>query len=334
MSRGAALSGALLVTLATPVTWLLALGAFLVRGGIVLVALPVVVLPTPVSLGNLLGPTLTSVALGSVPIEFVVALVGVSVAAVVWVLFGGWLAAAMEAEGIRIVASDEEVAALRGASPATVAPARGHEGRVTGRILAARLVAFIPLVVALIWGSVRFVLVTYRELTSPLDVDTPIVLRVVRASPEVVLVIGLAWMAGEIVGAIAARRIVLAGEGVLRALRGALTASVRHPLAVLVRFWLPTLALLAVIVPSALAAASAWDAARAVLGERADPIGVLLVVFLFVVLWVVGLLLTAVVCGWRAAVWTVAVVAEEGTFGGSSDRRPGHWRTDPTSANL
>lgn len=334
MSRGAALSGALLVTLATPATWLLGLGAFLARGGIVLVALPVVVLPTPVSLGNLLGPTLTSLALGSVPIEFVVVLVGASLAAVVWLLLGGWLAAVMEAESIRIVARDEDVAALRGAAPTTVAPGRAHEARIAGRILAARLVADLPLGIALIWGSVRLVLVAFRELASPLDVAMPIVLRVVRASPEVVLVVGLAWMAGEIVGAIAARRIVLGGEGIVRALRGAIVASLRHPLSSLVRFWLPTLALLAVLAPSALAAAFAWGAVRAVLGERADPIGVLLVVVLFVVLWVVGLLLTAVVCAWRTAVWTVAVVAEDRTFGGSPDRRTGDWRPDPTSANL
>jgi hypothetical protein len=329
VNRGAALVGALLVTLATPVTWLLGLGAFLVRGGIVLVALPVVVLPTPVGLANLLGPTLTPVALGAVPAEFVVAVVGISAATVVWLLLGGWLAAAMEAEGIRVVAADEDVAVL-----GRLSVRRGHEARTAGRILAARLVAAVPLIVALLWGSVRLVAVTYRELTSPFDVATPIAVRVIRASPEVVLVIGLAWMAAEIVGAIAARRIVLRGEGVTRALRGAAVTSVRHPLSVLARFWLPLLALLVVLAPAALATGSAWDTARGILGERADPLGVLLAVVLFVLLWAIGLLLLSVVCGWRAAVWTVAVVAEEGTFGGSADRQTGDWRPDQTSATL
>ena len=36
-----------------------------------------------------------------------------------------------------------------------------------------------------------------------------------------------------------------------------------------------------------------------------DPLEVLLAVVLFVSLWVVGLVLTSVVCAWRAAVWTV-----------------------------
>jgi hypothetical protein len=205
---------------------------------------------------------------------------------------------------------------------------------MAGRILIARLIAYVPLGLALAWGSIRFVFVTYDELTVPSDVTTPIVLRVLRANPEVVAGIGLAWMAGEIVGAAAARRIALAGEPVLAALRSAVATSVRHPLVALARFWLPTLVLLVVLAPSALAAGSAWAAVGDVLGERGDPIPVLAAVGLFVVLWVVGLLLAAVVCAWRAAVWTVAEVIRQRTFGGSSDRRPGDWRTDRSSATL
>ena len=36
-----------------------------------------------------------------------------------------------------------------------------------------------------------------------------------------------------------------------------------------------------------------------------DPLDVFLAVILFVSLWVVGLVLTGVICAWRAAVWTV-----------------------------
>ena len=76
-------------------------------------------------------------------------------------------------------------------------------------------------------------------------------------------------MVGEIVGAIAARRIALAGDGDLRRdLRAALRAVVRSPLATLVRFWLPTLVLVVVLVPFALAVASAWEAVRVVLTEH------------------------------------------------------------------
>ena len=210
MNRGVALIGALLVTLATPATWPLALGAFLLRGGILLVVVPIVVLPTPVGLANAFGPLVTAIALGSVTGSMIAA-GGAAVLAVVALLFGGaWLAAALEAETIRIVALDEDLAARR--------PGRELSARrgVSLRILVARLVALVPLLLAFAWGSVRLVSVAYRELTSPFDVVTPIAIRVLRETPEVIAAVVVAWMIGEIVGAMAARRIVLDGDGVGR----------------------------------------------------------------------------------------------------------------------
>ena len=302
MTRGAALTGALLVTLVTPATWPLALAVFLIRGGIILVALPIVVLPTPVGLGNVVAPTLTSIAFGSVPVQLILVSGAALVAVLAWLVAGGWLAAAIEAEGTRIVALDEEVAA-RHAHPVPLTT-----GRIAARILAARLIANIPLGLVLAWGSVRLVSVAYRELTSPLDVSTPIVLRVLRGSPEVVIAIVLAWMVGQIVGAVAARRVVLAGAGVVGALRSALATIARQPLSVLVRFWVPTLGLAAILLTSAVATGSAWAVVGSVLGETADPIRVLAAVLSLVLLWVVGLLLSSVACAWRAAAWTIADV--------------------------
>lgn len=328
MNRGVALIGALLVTLATPATWPLALGAFLLRGGILLVVVPVVVLPTPVGLANAFGPLVTAIALGSVTGSMIAA-GGAAVLAVVALLFGGaWLAAALEAETIRIVALDEDLAARR--------PGRELSARrgVALRILVARLVALVPLLLAFAWGSVRLVSVAYRELTSPFDVVTPIAIRVLRETPEVIAAVVVAWMIGEIVGAMAARRIVLDGDGVGRALAGAIGTGVRHPVATLARFWVPALVLLAVLVPAAFAAGTAWTAAANVLEEADDPVSVFVAVLVLVVLWTVGLLLLSVVCAWRAAVWTVAEVTREGTFGGSTDSRPGDWRPDHTSATL
>ncbi len=330
MNRGRSLSGALLVTLATPTTWPLALGTFLLRGGIVLMVLPIVVLPTPVGLGNVLAPALSSIAFGSIPIEFVVVVVAICAFILAWLVGGGWLSALLEAEGVRMVARDEEVDPLRGATRLGSPP----DHRVAGRILIARLLAALPLGIALALGSVRLLFVTYRELTSPLDVATPIVVRVLRASPEVVVAVVVAWMVAEIVGAMAARRIVLTGAGVGGALRHAVATGLRDPASTLARFWLPTLALGLVLVASALAGASAWNAVASVLGERSDPLGILVAVVLFVGLWMVGLVLASVACAWRAAAWTVAEVTREGTFGGYSDRRPGHWQAAHPSATL
>jgi len=325
---------ALPVTLATPATWPLALATFLVRGGVILILLPIVVLPTTVGLGNVIGPTLTVIAFGSVPAQVIVAGVAVGVIALAWLVVGGWLAAALEAEGSRIVARDEVVAALGSTRMSPVDAAATSSRSVAARVLVARLIACVPLALVVALGSIRLVFVTYRELTSPIDVGTPIVLRVLRGSPEVVVAVIVAWTFAEIVGAVAARRITLADARVGQALAGGLSVVVREPLSSLARFVIPTVVLLVILVPAAVAASSTWEAVGSVLGDTSEPVPLVLTVVAFVGLWAVGLVLVAVVCAWRAAIWTVADVGRKGTFGASTHRRPGHWRLAVSSATL
>jgi hypothetical protein len=309
MSPRAALADALLITLATPATWPLALAAFLLRGGLLLVLLPIVVLPSPVSLANVLGPVLTTVVLSGVPVELAV-LVGVmALAAVVWVLGGGLIAAAVEAEGARMVAGRGD--GLDRGTPSE----RGISGQAALRILTARLVAHLPTIVVFLWGAARLVSVAYRELTSPSDVVSPIVWRVLRGAPEVILVLVVIWAAGEIIGGLAARRIILGGVDVPRALGQAAGAMIRHPLVAIVGFWVPAIGLALVLVPSALAAAVAWGAVRVAMGTSTNPIGPMLAVLVFVALWTVGVLLIAVTTAWRAAVWSVAARSMASTSG-------------------
>jgi hypothetical protein len=340
VSRGAALTGALLATLETPATWPLALATFLVRGGLVVVLVPIVVLPTPVGFGNIFAPALASIALGSVSVELVVASVGAALAIVGWIVLGGWLAAAFEVEAAWMIAGDADARSPTASDERSGPPGPMELARPAGtawlaaRILLARLVAFIPLAVVLAVGTVRIVLVTYRELTSPLDTSTPVVLRILRDTPEVIVAVIVAWTIGEMVSAIAARRITFAGDGVAPALRSSVVTCVRHPLVTLTRFWLPTIVLLAILIPYAAGAGSAWSAVDAVLDGSSDLPMIGPTVVLFVVLWLVGLVLIAVVSAWRAAVWTVAEMAREGTFGGSRDRQTGDWRTDRSSATL
>lgn len=330
MNRGVALGRGLLVTLATPPTWPLALAAFLLRGGIILLIIPIVVIPTPVGLGIAFGPTLTAIALGQLPLEAVVSAGLAGLTIVVWLFGGGWLAAALEAEGAGLAAAEIDGDPPGGRAGLMVP----GSGSVAGRILAARLVAVIPLVLVIAWASFRLVLTTYNELTSPHDVTTPIVLRVLAASPEVIVAIVVAWMAGEIVGAIAARRIALAGDGVARALIGAVGESLRHPLSVLARFWVPTLVLGLVVVPTAVASAAAWSATADALAEGGDPIRTFVSVVALVFLFTIGLVLLGVVCAWRAAIWTIAEAVRQRTFGGSTDSRSGDWRSEGSSATL
>ncbi|HEX7950188.1 MAG TPA: hypothetical protein VF494_07550 [Candidatus Limnocylindrales bacterium] len=315
MSRGAALTDALLVTLASPATWPLALAAFLLRGGLLVVAVPILVLPTPVGLGNLLAPTLTALVFGGASPELVVTIAAIVGAALTWIVAGGVLAAILEAEAARIVAAHEEVAPPGGvrthqlavdelSDPLTIRFSRRRRTEAV-RVFLVRVLAHLPLGLALVWGTAQFVAVTYRELTNPVDVATPLVWRVLLASPGVLAAIVLTWTAGQAIGALAARRLVLARGGIVRALADATLTLVRRPVVVLADFWLPTVALGIALAPSALAAAPAADVVREAMNTPNDPVELFLAVVLFVSLWVVGLVLIAVVCAWRAAVWTV-----------------------------
>jgi hypothetical protein len=318
--RVSTLATALRIALSRPTLWLLGLGTFLLRGGIVLVLLPIVVVPTPVGIGNLLAPSLTAISLGAVPVGFVLASVGIGVVVVLWLGVAGWLAAMLEAAAVRIVAgrgSDEVPTARDGA-----------------RILACRLVCLAPLAVALAIGSVRLVLVTYQELTLPSDSATPIAIRVLRDAPDVPIAILVIWMSAEIVAAVAARRVVLGDEGVRSALRSAIGSIGRRPLAALGRFWPPTIVLALIVLAAALASSAAWTTVRTALEAGPDPLGALIATVALVAVWLAGLALIGLASAWRASVWTVAATAEAGTFGGSTDRRPGDWRRDPRSATL
>ena len=133
MTLGATLVTSLLATLAHPMTWLLALAGFLVRGGIVVFLLPIVVLPSPVGLANATAPTVVGFVLGGFTFDLVVLLVLAVGAVLAWIVFGGLLAAALEVEGIRIVAGDDDVVASSRSTYGAITAGVEHAARVGTR---------------------------------------------------------------------------------------------------------------------------------------------------------------------------------------------------------
>jgi len=304
VSLGATLGRSLLDVLARPSTWPLALLGFLVRGGWLVVIAPVVVVPTPVGLANVVAPFLEDVAFGRrtgevIVIGFVAAMVLMG-----WLIGGGFVAAVAETEGVRQVAEEEDVAV--------------SDRQVVVRVLAARLLALVPLVIGLAWAAVRLVAVTYRELTVPSDVAVPIIWRVLLSAPEAVVIVMVTFLASEMVGAVASRRIVVVGQAPLPALR----AGANRLRANLGRMLVLALAtngvVLAVLLTTGLAATAMWGALGDALGL--GDVSLLTTVLLvgFVGLFLGGLVLIGLACAWRAAVWTVDAA---GTFGGVGDTR-------------
>ena len=196
MNIGATLLASFLVTLANRSTWPLGLATFLVRGGIVLVVAPIVVLPSSVGLGNILAPTITVLAFAGLSPDVVRLIVAIGALALAWLLIGGLFAAVVELDGMAIVAADEGRPDRLHGSPGV-----GIWRRAT-RILGVRLVAHVPTFIALAWAGSRVVAVAYAELTLPSDVHTPIALRVVSGAADGVTLIVVAWLLGEMVGAL------------------------------------------------------------------------------------------------------------------------------------
>lgn len=326
MSLGAILGTALLVTLTRPATWLVALAGFLIRGGIVWFLIPIVALPTPVGLANALGPSIVEFVFGGLTLGVVLLLIAGAGVVLAWVVGGGLAAAALELALVRDVASDEAVAR----EGAIAVP----DGR-TLRVLAVRLIAFAPLLVALAFGTTRIVAATYAELTLPSDTGTPIGWRVVSDVPDAVILIVVTWVIGEVLGALAARRVALGDPSIARALGGAVADAVRHPMRTAALYGAPTVALILVILPSAVAASVAWSGVRATLADPGSGLLTGLALVAFLVLWAGGLVLAGAVCAWRQATWTVAAVSHgRGTFGGSATGRPGDWNTAASSGTV
>lgn len=325
MTFGATLVASLLVTLARPATWVLGLAALLIRGGILIVLAPILVLPTAVGLGNVVAPTLQTVVVSGVTTELALLGGAIVVAIATWLVAGGLFAALAELEAIEIVAADEDIPGGRRRSSGA---GRARRAR---RILVARLIAHVPTFAALAWGATLIVGAAYAELTLPTDVVTPVALRVLRAVPGVIAVILLVWVLGETLGALAARRIALASTGALEGLRDALVRLVRHPAREIGLAVVPSLVMLVVVVPWILGARVAWGAVRGSLGERDALAAAFIVLLVFISIWLAGLLLTAVLAAWRMAVWTVDAA---GTFGGAGDRRERDWKDEDGSGTL
>ncbi len=319
MTIGATLLASLLIALTRPATWVLGLLGFLLRGGLVLVVARIVVLPTPVGLANVLAPVLEDVAFGRRTAQVAELAVVVVAAVLVWLVGGGVVAAAAEVELVRTVAADDELSVAGGLARGTVNGSQSVRDRAW-RVLAVRLVALIPLLVALGWGSVRIVAVIYRELTVPSDVASPLAARVLAGAPDAVVAIVVTWLVGETIGVLAARRVVLLGEGVARSLRGGLGRFLRHPARSLAMSTLTTTVVVVVLVLTSLAVAAAWDGIRASLALDDGWLAPVLLVVTFVALFAVGLVLLGVVAAWRSAAWTVELA---GTFGAPHGARTG-----------
>jgi hypothetical protein len=345
VSRSAAFFASLLVTLGRPSWWLLALAGFLARGGIVLAILPVVNLPSPLVLSDMVAPVIVPLALGRVDAAVAWAVALVAVIAIVWLVGGGLVGAATDLALIRDgVAAATEEGVIGRAGPDRQADATGSRGgpRVVARILVVRLLAHVPFAIVLSIGSIGVVDVIYAELTRPADLGTPVVVRVLIGVLRPVIAIVIAWFLGELVGGIAERRVVLDGEGIRIALGRAIVELVRRPRSTLLPAVVTTIPLAVILGGTLGGARVAWLRADGALTDPTiDWTTGLISLMTFVAIWLAALVLIGLLAAARSAAITFEAVRDRadrhelapsaggpgdevgGTFGASTHHRPG-----------
>jgi len=292
-SSGGSLLASLLAAMARPAWWAIALGAFLVRGGILVVFLPIVALPTVAGLANSFGPALVGFVFGGVSPAFVVVVASLAIGLTIWLVAGGLLGAALDLALVRDAARDEELEA--GPAPRFGGP---------GRAFLVRVLAHLPTAVVIGLGAIRLVEASYAELIRPGDPSLPVAVRVALRIPEVVALLAATWIVGEALGGLAVRHLAW-GASVGTALgRGVRDLGRPSGIATLV---VTDVALVAVVAGSAVAAGIAWDHLRVVLVDGRPPPDVQLALLVFALTWLAGLWLIALSVAWRAVAWTFEV---------------------------
>jgi len=293
------MAAAILSALARPRWWVLALAAFLVRGGFVVLILPIVIPPTAAGLANLVAPTLIGFVFGGPSVTFLVLVATTAAIGGTWLVGGGLLGAWLDVALVREVAADDELEV----------PLPQRPGRVL-RVFVVRLAAHLPTLVALAWAATRIVAETYAELLSPGDPDVPIALRVAARIPETLLLPSLAWLVGEATGGLAARRI-MAGLGVRSALASAWLDLVRHP-SVVATFIVTDVVVGALLVLAALVTAVTWNGLRIVLVDGGTGLEVRAALLMFGAAWLGGAWIISLATAFRQVAWTFEALRRSG----------------------
>lgn len=295
----ASIAAAFVVTLTRPASWAFGLAGFLAGGGLLLVAWPILVLPTPTGLQNALGGPVSTLVFGG-PSATLVALILVSVLGVVIaVVLGTWIGAWAERQGIALVLEAAADEGLAGPVP-ELAAAPGP-----GRIAVLRLLALAPVAVAALLAWRPLYDAAYHELILPSDLATPLPVRVMLAVPLPIAGVLVTWLLADGAAAVAVRRLVLERRRVVAAWLLGWADLVRRPHRILPTALTGLGVVLLLVGPPLLASAVGWGRVREVLIEGRSPLVIVGVVATWVAIWLGGLVLAGVGAAFRAAAWTL-----------------------------
>jgi hypothetical protein len=316
-SGGAVVRTAAGVVIADPGLWLLGIIGFGVRGGLVLLTLPVLTIPSPVLLSIIFRRELgTSGTTGSFD-TMVVAVAGVSgLLVLLAIMVSAW--ADLHAFE-RCVATPRSAALRLGRPPRRLAPRDRNSLLLWVAAIGAAGLVPILLITLLYAGRLGGIVAT--ELEQPSDLGSPLVARVLRDVVPGLGVMALVVAMVEVLVSLASRRLMAARMGLLPdgpgessesrlAARGALRL-LRQPLRVM---GIAFLSWATALVSAGLAMAAltlTWGATRPgllSLSRPADPgvlVGALFTACLLSTVWLATLCLCGVAGAFRSSLWTM-----------------------------
>ncbi len=299
---------------------LVALAGFLLRGGIVLLLVPSTVLPSVIGIAGAIG--VNAFGIDGRPTAWLFEIVAIgSVVAAAWLMLAAIVGSLVDVWLIEVTLDPHERSMGE--------PRELPDLRVLLDMAAIRAVCMLPLAAAIAWASSRLYDAAYNELTTPTNLATPLAVRVVESAADAVLVVGLAWLASEVVAGIAVRRLVLLDRGVWRSIGGALAQLGRRPLSSALTVVLSYGASLVATGLAIAATATAFDwclvAARnqapiaitigaGSLSTTRDfrPAVFILTAVVLAVVWVAAAALSGIASAWRSAAFTLETSDAEG----------------------
>jgi hypothetical protein len=268
--------------------WPIGILGFLVRGGVVVLALPILTLPSPVGVGTILGPAVVSTGRIEGPLRDLLIVATTAFAVIV-------------AIAVLLAAVAQSLLHERWGIPGAAA------GRAAvGRLAAGEILALVPLGAAIAVTLTQVVDDVRSELLLPGDLTVSFAARVVARSALPLAVLVLALLVTETLDGLISRRVLVRDRRPLTVLPALMsivgTAAVG---------WLTTLV---VLVPGLAIIATTWDAAHvawsrlsgSVLGS-ADAALAMVATVALVAVWVGVMLLCGIASLVRAHLWTSRV---------------------------
>jgi hypothetical protein len=309
-----------------------ALAGFMLRGGIVLLAVPSAVLPSVIGLAGAFGVDAFGID-GRPTTSFIELVVVVSAVVAIYLLLATVVGAIVDMWLIEAALDPDGLSARTQPMPP-----------ILDRLLslaAIRVVCLVPLALAVAWAGSRIYGSAYSELTTPSSLGVPLAVRTVLGAADAVALVVVVWLLEETVAAVAVRRLVITGCGVWQAIGSALGQLIRRPVTsaatVLLAYCGSALAMAAGI--AAIATAFDWCRVAARIQQPIPlslgigplsttrdirPILFMLAALALAVAWLAASMLAGMASAWRSAALTGEVAeATSQAAGKTSESRLG-----------